>query len=83
MNEDEKPVVVFDTGSVLQAALNPAGPSADALDFMDQDKITVYTSPRLRSEYEDVLYRPAIRAKNSLITDAQIPENRAAYAGAF
>lgn len=77
--KEEKPVVVFDTGCVLQAALNPAGPAADALDLLDQDKIAVYTSPRLRSEYEDVLYRPAIRAKNPHITDTQIEAGLARF----
>lgn len=71
MSAEGKPVVIFDTGSVLQAAINPSGPSADAIDFMDRNEITVYTSPRLRSEYEDVLARPAIRAKNPQLTDAQ------------
>jgi putative PIN family toxin of toxin-antitoxin system len=79
MNEAAKPVVIFDTGCVLQAAINPAGPAADAIDILDQDRITVYTSPRLRSEYEAILTRPAIRAKNLLMTDAQVEAGLARF----
>jgi putative PIN family toxin of toxin-antitoxin system len=67
-----KPVVIFDTGSVLQSVLNPAGPAAKAIGLMDKDQISVYVSPSLRSEYEDVLYRSSIRAKNIFITDEQV-----------
>jgi putative PIN family toxin of toxin-antitoxin system len=72
MREEPKPIAVFDTGIMLQAAINPAGPAASALDQFDQEKVTVYLSPRLRSEWEDVLMRPSLRAKNPQITDAQV-----------
>jgi putative PIN family toxin of toxin-antitoxin system len=72
MSDRMKPVVIFDTGVVLQAAINPNGPSADALEQFDRERVTVYVSPRLRSEWEDVLTRPAIRRKNPQITDAQV-----------
>ena len=72
MSEAPKPAAVFDTGIVLQAAINPLGPAAAALDQFDQEKVTVYLSPRLRSEWEDVLMRPSVRAKNPQITDAQV-----------
>jgi putative PIN family toxin of toxin-antitoxin system len=72
MSEGPKPAAVFDTGVMLQAAINPHGPAASALDQFDQEKVTVYLSPRLRSEWEDVLMRSSIRAKNPQITDAQV-----------
>ncbi len=70
MVEPPKPIVIFDTGVVLQAVLNPMGPAADALSQFDGDRVSVYLSPRLRSEWEDVLMRPSIRAKNRSVTDA-------------
>jgi putative PIN family toxin of toxin-antitoxin system len=69
MSEESEPVVVFDTGIVLQAAINPLGPAGAAL---DQEKVTAYVSPRLRSEWEDVLTRPSLRARNPELTDAQV-----------
>ena len=72
MNENPKPVAIFDTGIVLQAAINPAGPAGSALDQFDRGAVTVYLSPRLRSEWEDVLMRPSLCAKNPQIMDAQV-----------
>lgn len=66
--------VVFDTGVVLQATLNPGGPARRALELLDAGQIQVYTSPRLRSEYEDVLRRPAIRARFPRLTDLRMEE---------
>lgn len=72
MSEPPPPAAVFDTGIVLQAALNPAGPAAAALEQFDRGLVTLYVSPRLRSEWEDVLTRPAVRARNPQLTDAQV-----------
>jgi putative PIN family toxin of toxin-antitoxin system len=63
---------VFDTGFVLQATLSPGGPAGQVFRFLDAGTIEVYVSPRLRSEYEDVLSRPAIREKNSQLTDERM-----------
>ena len=68
----EPPRAVFDTGVVLQAALNPTGPASRALELLDAGQIQVYASPRLRSEYEEILQRPAIRARFPRLTDARI-----------
>ena len=72
MNSDEKPIAIFDTGIILQAAINPNGPAAAVCALLDEDKITVYISPRLRSEIETVFFRPIVRAKNPQITDSQV-----------
>jgi len=72
MSAEPRPGAVFDTGIVLQAALNPLGPAAAALDLFDQEKVTVYLCPRLRSEWEEVLMRPSLRARNPQVTDAQV-----------
>lgn len=36
---------------------------------MEEGRVTVVLSPQVREEYEDVLTRPAIRAKNPLLTE--------------
>jgi putative PIN family toxin of toxin-antitoxin system len=74
MAQQTLPVAIFDTGIVLQAILNPKGPAGDAVDLFDQGRVIVYISSRLRSELEDVLFRPVIRAKNPQVTDAQVVE---------
>lgn len=67
---DNSPLsAVFDTGVILQAVLNIRGPAAQALALLDEGKIRLFMSSRIRSEIEAVLYRPAIRAKNPLLTD--------------
>src|SRR5947209_12078142 len=72
MTRAPNPGVVFDTGIVLQAAINPRGPAAAAIDLFDQGTVLLYISPRLRSEWEDVLMRPSLRAKNPQVTDTQV-----------
>lgn len=62
--------VVFDTTVILQAALHPEGPAGRVLIGLDTGQIAVYVSPPLLEEYQSVLYRPGIRAKNPYFTDA-------------
>src|SRR5712692_3611235 len=69
MDEDDRSKVVFDTGPVLQAALSDMGPAFQALLLLDEEKIVVFTSPLVRSEYEDVLTRQSIREKNPVLTE--------------
>lgn len=64
--------VVFDTGTVLQAALNPRGPASRALSLLDSGQVEAFISPRIRSEYEDVLRRPVIRTKFPHLSDERI-----------
>ena len=70
--EDAKPRVVFDTGVVLQAALSSTGPASRALWLLDSGAVEAVVSPRLRSEYEDVLLRPAIRARYPRLTGEMV-----------
>ena len=55
MTENPKPIVVFDTQAVTQATICPDGYAADGLRLMDEEKIEVYMSNRLRAEYEKTL----------------------------
>lgn len=65
----EKPGVVLDTGVILQAGLRPTGPAGRLLSLLDQDLFTLYVSEDGIAEYEDVLTRPSVRAKNPRLTD--------------
>lgn len=69
---NEKPVVVFDTGVFIQAALNPSGPAGMTVSFLDAKAIKLFVSEEGLSELYDVLHRPSVRAKNKLLTDQQI-----------
>ncbi len=64
------PSAVFDTGVILQAALNPRGPAAATFAAMEQGKVEVYLSPRLRAEVEAILNYPEVRRKHPHLTDA-------------
>lgn len=68
--------VIFDTGVILQAAISDsgAGPASRILRLVSADRLEVFISPRLRSEYEMVLYRDAIRAKKPILTDTVAEE---------
>jgi uncharacterized protein len=66
---DDKPGVVFDTGVILQAGLRPRGPAGRLLSLLDADLFTLYVSEEAIAEYQDVLTRRSVRAKNPHLTD--------------
>ena len=68
----QPPRIVFDTGVVLQATLNPDGPAARALLLMDTGVARVYVSNRLRAEYEETLSNPDVRARFERLTDERV-----------
>jgi putative PIN family toxin of toxin-antitoxin system len=61
--------IIYDAGVVLQATLHPSGPAGKALRLLERDEVMGFLSGRVREEYEDVLYRPSVRAKNAQLTD--------------
>lgn len=63
--------VVPDTGSILQAALNPNGPASRGLRLLDTGEIVVFLSHQTRAEIEDILTRPAIREKYPRLGDGR------------
>lgn len=66
----EKLDVVFDAGVVLQAGLRPGGPAGRLVAFLDHDLFRLHVSEKGLAEYQDVLSRPSIRAKNPHLTEA-------------
>lgn len=69
VSTETPPICVYDTNLFLQAVLNPNGPAAQTLSFLEAGLIDLYISPYLRSEIEDVLYRPLLRAKYPRLTE--------------
>ena len=67
-----KTKVVPDTGFILQATLNPSGPANAALLVLEMEEYEIYLSPQVREEIEDVLNRPAIRAKYPKLGDGRV-----------
>ncbi len=56
--------MVFDTQAVVQAALSPREPAeSEGVRLMDEDRIEVFMSNRLRAEYETTLSHPELRAR--------------------
>lgn len=56
------PRVVFDTNVLLQALLNPLGPSGLCFDLARQSQIQLFISESTLSEIEEVIARPGIRS---------------------
>jgi putative toxin-antitoxin system toxin component, PIN family len=54
-----KPLVIFDTGIILQATLTPRGASERALQLLESGMVIAVMNNYLRAEYEDVLRRLA------------------------
>lgn len=68
----ERPRVVYDTGVVLQAVLNPEGPAARAVRMMDVGQVEVYVSNRLRAEYEETLTDSHLRTLFPRLTEVRV-----------
>ena len=54
---------VFDCMGFLQAATNDRGPASACLAFVEDRVLTLYLSPAILSEVQEVLARPTIRKR--------------------
>jgi len=61
------PIIVYDTGVLLQATLNPNGPAERALREIHNPLWHALMSDRLRSEYEDILKRPELQERYPIL----------------
>ena len=68
------PIAVYDTGVILQATLNPAGPAERALARVQLRHVVAVMSDRLRSEYEQTLQRDDLQDKYPLLQNARLVE---------
>lgn len=69
MSRADRPKVVFDCMTYLQATASPDGPAAACLRLLDTDTISLYVSADTLREVGDVLTRPRVRQKNPRLTD--------------
>lgn len=72
IGEPVKPVVIYDTGILLQAALNPDGPAERSLQLLTAGRVDAFVGNRLRSEYEEVLTREELQRKYPLLQDTEV-----------
>lgn len=63
-----KPRVIFDCNVLVQAVMNPAGPSARCVRLVEDGVVTLVTSRAALAEAGNVLNRPAFRAVNPALT---------------
>ena len=68
----ERPRVVFDCNTIVQAVANDEGPSAETLRYLDRGIIDVYLSRPVLREFRAVLNYPAVRRKLPQIEDALV-----------
>ena len=61
--------VVLDTNIVVSALLQPLGPSARILTFTLNDALQLCISGPIYDEYEEVLRRPRLKIKESIIVE--------------
>lgn len=62
--------VVLDTNIIVSALLQPLGPSARILTFTLNDALQLCLSGPIYDEYEEVLRRPRLKIKDSIIVEA-------------
>ncbi len=68
MRKDKLPVV-FDCMVFLQGLINEKGVAVDCLELVENDRIKLFVSEDVLAEIRDVLTRPNLQAKFSLLTD--------------
>jgi len=65
----DKYLVIFDTVTLVQSAINPKGAARKCLTYFEQGKISIAVSRDTLAEVKDVLSRPYIRLRYEHITD--------------
>lgn len=53
--------VVIDTNIIISAALSPSGNPAKIIDMVFEDKLQIFYSLQILSEYKEVLLRPRLK----------------------
>jgi putative PIN family toxin of toxin-antitoxin system len=67
-----RPRVVFDCNVLVQAISNEAGPAAESLNLLQQNRIEVYISRAILKELRKVFQYPGVRAKFPGLNDERI-----------
>ena len=71
MKKDKLPAV-FDCMIFLQGLVNEKGIAVDCLELVENEKIELFVSEEVLAEIKDVLTRPKLQAKFSLLTDERV-----------
>ncbi|MEO6588880.1 MAG: putative toxin-antitoxin system toxin component, PIN family [Pyrinomonadaceae bacterium] len=70
--KEEKTPVVFDCMIFLQGLVNEVGIAVECLELVENDKIQLFVSKDILAEIKDVLTRPKLQAKFSLLTAERV-----------
>jgi len=65
---------VFDTNIYLQAALSDKGAAYGCWQLIEKGEVCVFVTEAILAEIEDVLNRPKLREKYSVLTDEKVDE---------
>ena len=68
MNNTERPTVVFDCIIYLQGLIKEKGPAVDCLELFEHGAVTLLFSREILEEIADVLTRPKLQVRYSLLT---------------
>ena len=71
MKKDKLPAV-FDCMIFLQGLIKEKGVAVDCLDLVENNRIELFVSEEILAEIADVLTRPKLQAKFSLLTDERV-----------
>lgn len=71
MKEDKLPTV-FDCMIFLQGLIKEKGIAVDCLELVENDRIELFISEEVLAEIKDVLTRPKLQAKFSLLTKERV-----------
>jgi uncharacterized protein len=65
---------VFDCVVYVQAAISDQGPAAACLSFVEEGKVTLFTSPAILVEVRETLSKQKLRNKFPHLTDERVEE---------
>lgn len=68
MSKTERPTVVFDCMIYLQGLIKEKGPAIDCLEVFERGAVKLLVSDEILGEIADVLARPKLQARYSLLT---------------
>ena len=68
MSKTERPTVVFDCMIYLQGLIKEKGPAIDCLEVFERGAVKLLVSDEILGEIADVLTRPKLQARYSLLT---------------
>ena len=68
MNKTERPTVVFDCVIYLQGLIKEKGLAVDCLELFERGAVKLLVSDEILEEIADVLTRPKLQARYSLLT---------------